>query len=144
MSILSIVILGFVLLETANVAVLYFRPGSKLGNSVGVFKAWEKCQRDPEIRPFVSYLVNWVAGTKLIFIALLIVIVIFADRETVMAAAIALVVSISSFFWRLYPLIRRMDRDGQIAPRGYSRVLAWMILVFVLVFSAATLINFGR
>jgi hypothetical protein len=144
MNAVSIVILGFVLIETANVVALYFFPGSKLGNSVGIFEAWEKCQRDPEIRPFVSYLVNWVAGTKLIFIALLVVILSTAGRETVLAAAIALVVSIASFFWRLFPLIRQMDRDGQIAPKNYSAVLGWMILGFILVFLVATLVELSR
>jgi len=36
---LSIVILGFVVLESSNVLALYFFPGSRYANSVGVFKA---------------------------------------------------------------------------------------------------------
>jgi len=63
-----------------------------------VFKAWEKSKADPEIHDLVKYLVNWVAGTKLIFISLLIVILIVADDRTVVFARIALVISITSFF----------------------------------------------
>lgn len=141
MSALTIVIIGFLILEATNVVALYFFPDSKLANSVGVFKAWEKSKQDPEIHSFVKYLVNWVAGTKLIFILLLIVIVYAANEQTLLLAGVALVISISSFFWRLFPLIRRMDRDSQIDPKSYSAVLGWMILAFVLVFLAAILIS---
>jgi len=46
---------------------------SRMFNSIGVFNAWEKSKADPEMHNFVKYLTNWVAGTKLIFIALLLV-----------------------------------------------------------------------
>lgn len=119
---------------------LYFFPGSKYANGVGVFKAWEKSKGDPEIHNFVKYLVNWVAGTKLIFIFLLIVILYTADEQSLVLTSVALVISIASFFWRLFPMIRRMDRDYQIDPKNYSAVLGWMILVFILVFMTATII----
>ena len=127
-------------MEAANVAALYFFPGSKYANSVGVFKAWEKSKADPEVHNFVKYLVNWVAGTKLIFVLLLIVILFTAEDQTLVFISIALILSIASFFWRLFPLIRRMDRDEQIDPKNYSTVLGWMILAFILVFSIATII----
>jgi Mn2+/Fe2+ NRAMP family transporter len=129
-------------MEAANVATLYFFPGSKYTNGVGVFKAWEKSKSDPEIHNFVKYLVNWVAGTKLIFILLLIVILLVADDRTLVFAGIALVISIASFFWRLFPLIRKMDRTGQIEPEKYSVALGWMIAVFILVFAAAVIFSF--
>ena len=137
MKILTMATIGFLILEGANVAALYFFPGSKYANGVGVFKAWEKSKRDPEIHDFVKYLVNWVAGTKLIFILLLIVILYTADAQNLVLTATALVISIASFFWRLFPLIRKMDRNGQIDPRNYSAVLGWMILVLILVFLVA-------
>jgi hypothetical protein len=140
MNILTIVTIGFLLLEAANVAALYFSPGSKYANAVGVFKAWEKSKADPEIHDFVKYLVNWVAGTKLIFIFLLIVILIVADDRTLVFAGIALVISIASFFWRLFPLLRRMDRAGQIEPQKYAIALGWMIAAFILVFSIAVIL----
>jgi hypothetical protein len=134
MNILTIVTIGFLIFEATNVVALYFYPGSKFANSVVVFSAWEKSKQDPEIHNFVKYLVNWVAGTKLIFILLLIVILYTADQQTVLFSSVALVLSIASFFWRLYPLIRKMDRDGQIDPKNYSAVLGWMILAFILFF----------
>jgi len=41
---LTIVTIGFLILEATNVVALYFFPDSKLANSVGVFKAWEKSE----------------------------------------------------------------------------------------------------
>ena len=82
MNILTIVIIGFLILEGTNVLALYFFPGSKYANAIGVFKAWEKSKGDPEVHDLVKYLVNWVAGTKLIFICLLIVILVIADDRT--------------------------------------------------------------
>jgi hypothetical protein len=137
MNLLTIVTIGFLILEATNVATLYFFPGSKYANGVGVFKAWEKSKADQEIHDFVKYLVTWVAGTKLIFIFLLIVILIISDDRTLIFSGIALVISIASFFWRLFPLIRTMDERGQIEPRYYSKVLGWMIGAFILVFAAA-------
>ena len=65
------VILGFLLLELSNVLILYFFPDSKLANGMGTFKAWDKSKVDTQVHDLVLYLVNWVAGTKLIFIGLL-------------------------------------------------------------------------
>ena len=74
MSILSITIVAFAVLETLNVTTLYFQPGTRFGNGVGVLNAWGKSKTDPDLHQFVRYLVFWVAGTKLIFITLLLVI----------------------------------------------------------------------
>ena len=138
---LTTISIGFLILEATNVVALYFFPGSKYANSVGIFTAWEKSKRDPDIHNFVKYLVNWVAGTKLIFIMLLIVILYVADDQTLLFATMALVISIASFFWRLFPLIRKMDREGQINPKNYSAVLGWMIFAFILIFLAGILIS---
>jgi hypothetical protein len=144
MNLLTIVTIAFLILEATNVLALYFFPDSKLANSVGVFKAWEKSKGDPEIHNFVKYLVNWVAGTKLIFILLLIVILYIADEQTLVLTSAALVISIASFFWRLFPLIHRMDHDGQIDPKNYSAVLGWMIFAFILVFLTAIIFSVFR
>ncbi len=140
MDILVIVILLFIILESFNIAFLYFNPGSRKGNGVGVFNAWEKSKSDPEVHQFVRYLVNWVAGTKLIFILLLIVIVITGDEITRMWSVIALILSIFSFYFRLYPFIRQMDAQGQITPKGYSKMLGMMITGMIVVFCGALLI----
>ena len=139
MNLLSGVMIGFVILETSNVAALYFFPDSKMANSMGVFKAWEKSKADPEVHDMVRYLVNWVAGTKLIFILLLTVLLARADAESLTLAGIALVLSISTFFWRLFPLIKKMDRNDQISPKNYSNILGWMILGMIVIFLAALL-----
>jgi hypothetical protein len=141
MNTITIVTIGFLILETTNVVTLYFFPDSKYANGVGVFKAWEKSKSDPDLHNFVKYMVNWVAGTKLIFILLLIVILYTANDQTLIFSSIALVISIASFFWRLFPLIRKMDRDDQIDPKNYARVLGRMILAFILAFLAAILIS---
>ena len=140
MTIIEVVILGFVLLETSNVLMLYFAPGSSNANAVGVFTAWEKSKQYPEIHDFVKYLVYWIAGTKLIFILLLTVIVLFADAETQRICVMALIIAILSFYWRLFPLIKKMDQNGQIDPKNYSVILGIMIFVFVAVFLIVALI----
>jgi hypothetical protein len=137
MNILRIVTIGFLILEASNVVTLYFFPGSKYANGVGVFNAWEKSKQDPEVHNFVKYLVNWVAGTKLIFILLLIVILLTASEQTMLWTGIAMVVSVASFFWRLFPIIRNMEHKNQIDPKNYSVVLGWMILAIIAVFLAA-------
>jgi len=141
MSFLTIVTIGFLVLESANVIVLYFKPEFKYANGVGIFKAWEKSKLDPEVHDFVKYLVNWVAGTKLIFILLLIVVLVIADEQTLMFFAAALIVSIASFFWRLFPMIRKMDREDMIQPMGYSLILGIMIGAFILIFLSAILVE---
>jgi len=141
MNVLTIVIIGFLILEAINVTTLYFSPGSKLANGVGVFKAWEASKQYPEIHDFVRYLVNWVAGVKLIFIFLLIVILYFGDQKTLLFSAAALFASTLSFYWRLFPLIRKMDRNSQVEPRNYSTGLAFMILGFIIIFFVAVHIS---
>jgi len=137
MNILSIAILLFLVLETLNVIMLYFTPGTKKGNGLGVFNAYEKSKKDPEVHALVKYLINWVAGTKLIFIALLIVIILTANDNTIFFSVIALILSILTFYWRLFPAIRNMDKKNEITPIGYSKTLGMMILIFIIVFASA-------
>ncbi len=140
MNLIKIFTIGFLTLEATNVIALYFFPETKYANSIGVFKAWEKSKSDPEMHNFVKYLVNWVAGTKLIFILLLIVILFTANDQTMIFTGSALVISIASFFWRLFPLIRKMDSEGQIEPKKYSIALGWMIGAFILMFLVAIIV----
>ena len=140
MSFVQIVVALFMLLELSNVLALYFAPGSKYANAVGVFTAWEASKRDPEIHNFVRYLVYWVAGAKLIFLCLLGVIVLYGDAQVQRMSLLALAIATSSFYWRLFPLIRKMDKTGQIEPKNYSMVLGIMIFVFVVVFVVGAII----
>jgi hypothetical protein len=130
----------FALLETLNVILLYKKPDFDQGNTVGVFRAYAKSQEDPEIAPFVNYLINWVAGTKLIFIVLIIGIIITGGEAETVFSIIALIFSIATFFSRLYPRLAKMDADGQLSEKGYSRTLAIMIGSFIAVFVIALVI----
>lgn len=142
MIVLQVVISVFIFIEILNVMTLYFRPESKIGNGVGVFNALHKSKDNEEIYPLVAYLINWVAGTKLIFIMLGIVIVIFGDEQMMLFAVIALIVSILSFYWRLFPSIKKLDLKNEISPQGYSKTLNIMIGSFLLVFALALVVYF--
>ena len=139
---LKIAITLFVMLEIGNIMILYFMPDSKLANAMGYFKAWEKSKNDPDVHAMVKYLVNWVAGTKLIFILLLIVFLVWGDDKTLPFVGVAMTLSIATFFFRLFPIMKDMDQKGQVDPKGYSKTLRWMILGMILVFSAATFLAF--
>jgi len=136
----KVVIIAFILLELSNVLALYFSPGSKKANAVGVFSAWEKSKQYPEIHDFIEYLVYWVAGAKLIFLFLLTVILLFGNLDIQRMSLLAVGLATLSFFWRLFPLIRKMDRSGQIEPKNYSTVLGVMIFSFVALFALAAFI----
>jgi len=136
----KIVIFAFIILETSNVLALYFAPGSKKANAVGVFSAWEKSKQYPEIHDFIKYLVNWVAGAKLIFLFLLAGIALFGDLNQQRLSLLALAIATLSFYWRLFPLIKKMDREDQIEPKNYSNVLGVMILSMVILFLLAAFI----
>jgi hypothetical protein len=137
---IKIVITLFVILETGNIMMLYFMPDFNMGNGMGAFKAWLKSKDDPKFHDLASYLVNWVAGTKLIFIGLLIVLLFTGDKLTLLIAAGVMALTISAFYWRMFPLIRKMDQEGEIEPAGYSKTLGWMILVFIVMFLVAILL----
>lgn len=139
---IKIAIIAFIILEMGNIMMMYFLPDSKMGNGVGVFKAWEKSKTDPEIHNFAKYMVNWVAGTKVIFILLLIVFLVWGDDKTLPFVGVAMTLSIATFFFRLFPIMKDMDQEGQIDPKGYSKTLRWMILGMVILFIGATILSF--
>ena len=143
MSLVLIIIGFFLILELSNVIVMYASPGSTKANAVGVFAAWEKSKADPEIHNFVRYLVYWVAGTKLIFISLLIVVLAFADPITQSFAILALIITTATFYVKLFPLIRNIDREGQLTQSGYSKTLGIMIFVMIIAFIVAYLVSAG-
>jgi len=134
MNILQISILIFVFIECLNVAMLYMMPQSKMGNGVGIFDAFFKVQEEGKYVDFVSYLINWVAGTKLIFIMMGLVAVIFGNEKVHIFSVVALILSILSFYFRLFPLIKKMDKLGEISPKGYAKTLNMMIMSFLLMF----------
>jgi len=140
MNTLTIVITIFIILESLNIIVLYFFPESDKGNGVKIFNAFEKSKSDPEIHAFINYLINWVAGTKLIFILLLIAILLVGNNQIKLYGLVALLFSVSTYFWRLHPLIKLMDESGWIFPKGYSRTLGYTIAVFLIVFTISLIV----
>lgn len=137
MDFISAVLIIFIVLETSNVVMLYFIPGTKKGNAMGTFKSYKKYKDNKEIFPLVSYLVNWVAGTKLIFIVLLIGVVILGTPEIKIFSVVGLILSVSTFYIKLYPAIKKMDSNNHITPKGYSKTLGIMIAIFILLFIIA-------
>ena len=127
MNVAQIGILVFTIIECLNVIMLYFMPESKMGNGVGVFNTYHETMKEEKTKDFVKYLINWVAGAKLIFIMIGIVVIIFGDDLTQLFTVVALIISILSFYWRLFPAIRKLDKKGEISPKGYSKTLNYMI-----------------
>ena len=142
MIVLNIVLIAFSILESLNVILLYSMPGSKMGNAVGVFNAYEKTRENEETKSFVDYLINWVAGTKLIFLVLIIGIVITGTATTKVFSIFALIFSIATFYFKLYPGLKKMDGRDEINPKGYSRTLAIMISSFITIFALALVVFF--
>jgi hypothetical protein len=139
--VLTTLVAVFLVLETANVAALYVSPGSRRFNAVGVFTAWTSSQRDGDLHDVVRYLVFWVAGTKVIVIALWLAILLVGDPTTQLWASIVMVPAIATFYWKLFPIIRRLDARGLIRPAGYSRTLGWMIAGFIGAFVVAVAVS---
>ena len=112
------------------------------GNGVAVFNPWFKAKKEESDELFAKYMVNWVAGTKLIFIVLLLVILFTAQETTKIFAVLAMILSIATYYFRLNPIIKRLDEMGEITPKGYSKTLFYMITGFIVMFSTALLIYF--
>ncbi len=134
MIILNIIIILFIVMETANILILYLNPATKLGNGVGVFKSYHENQDKEDNRLFIKYLIRWVANAKVIFIALLIVILITAPEQVKLYSCIATTASIAMYFITLHPIIKQLDNDGLISPKGYSKGLFFMITGFIAMF----------
>ena len=141
MNILQIGISVFVFIEFLNIMMLYFMPGSKMGNGVGVFNDYHTLNENEDSKEFVGYLINWVAGAKLIFIMIGIVVVIFGNYNTQLYTVVALIISILSFYWRLFPTIKRLDHQEKINPKGYYKTLNYMILSFVIGFCVILIVS---
>ena len=139
--IIDICISLFIIMELANVGALYFNPDTKQFNGMGVFKAWHTLRDDEQYGDVARYLVNWVAGAKLIFIALLIVILFFGSREVKVISCALMILSIATFFWRLSPLMKKMDLKGMTDPRGYHRTLTIMITCIMGAFLTAFIVG---
>lgn len=142
MDILSISIIIFCIMELGNVLILYFMPDSRLGNGVAVFNSWQDVKKDKALDLFAHYMAYWVAGVKLIFIFLLIVVLFTGTELTKIWAVIAMILSIATYFWKLHPIIKELDNMNKITPKGYSKTLGLMISGFLLMFSLSLILYF--
>ncbi len=142
MLILDIVLMIFIILETMNIAIIYFFPEFKYGNGVAVFKFISKSKDDQAASLFAKYMANWVAGSKLIFIALLLVIFFTGSELTKLLSVIVLVPCIATFYIKLNPIMRKLDAMGQLNPKGYSKTLLFMITGFISMFLVALALYF--
>ena len=127
-------------MELGNVLILYFNPDSKLGNGVAVFDAWRDVKEDKNLDLFAHYMAYWVAGVKLIFIFLLLVVLLTGNEITKIWAVVAMIISIATYFWKLHPIIKELDILNKINPKGYSKTLGLMISGFLLMFSTALIL----
>lgn len=142
MIILNIVLAIFIVLEFFNLLVLYFKPSMRQANGLGAFDAWSKSKKDPEIHSLVKYLAYWVAGTKLIIISLLTVILVLAEPTLKIISVGVLVITIGSFYWKMFPVIKRMDKDGHIAPTGYHKTLSAIVAMCMLALALSAVLAY--
>jgi len=140
MDYISIALIIFIVLELSNVMVMYFFNETTIANGVGVFKNYTE-QSDPGTKDLIRYLIYWVAGTKLIFIALLVVIIIWGDLLLKQIAVVVMVISVSIFYWKMFPLVKKIEKNDGIKTKNYSRNLALIIGGFILMFIAALLMT---
>ena len=59
-------------------------------------------------------------------IGLITVFLFTIPKQKLVYFAMVMVITIASFFWRLYPMIRSTDIAGQLNPRGRARKLGTM------------------
>ncbi len=140
MNIIEIAILIFIILETTNIIILYFFPDSKYGNGIAIFNNWHLSKNDKNSKLYAKYMKNWVAGSKLIFVGLLILILLFGNDELKLYTMPMLILSISTYYIKLHPIIKKLDNNNMITPKGYSKSLFIMITVFITMFATALLI----
>lgn len=142
MNILNISIIIFIIMESLNVAILYFFPNSPYGNGVAIFNFWKNSVDDENAYLFAKYMKNWVAGVKLIFIFLLAVILLTGSELTKIWAVVAMILSIATYYVGLHPTIKKLDKNEQLTPKGYSKALFFMITGFMTMFTVALIAHF--
>ncbi len=132
MTFLIIVMIGFLLLEVSNVFVLFITPDSRQVHGMGMFPAWQKSKSDPDVHNLMRYLTIWVAGSKLILVALLIVILAWGGKQLLPIAGFAMAISMLPFYFGLFPTMKRIDERYQVEPKGFSMRLGFTITMLIL------------
>ena len=141
MSAIQVTLLVIASVEVLSVLELYFMQDRCIFNGVAMFKVCVLARKDPDLFGMVRYLVNWVAGVKLIVIGLIVVIVFTAPANTILYAAISMIFTIASFFWRMFPMSRKFDEAGLIEPKGRSKMLGIMVLSLEVFLVASILVE---
>ena len=127
----------FIVIETLNILELYFDQDRDVFHGVSFFTGWEKSKENEECNLLLQYFVNWVAGIKLIVVMVLGVLIFMASDQVLIGVAIVLVVAIASFYWRMWPLLVKMNRKGYIIPGNRSTQLMVMLSFLELGFVCA-------
>ena len=127
MNAIQVSFLVFAIIEILNMLELYFMQDNCMFNGICLFSGWEKSKEDPEVHGLIRYLLNWLAGMKMLVIGLVLVLIFTAPKQTLILSAISMVITIGSFYWRMYPMICKADDAGQIKRKGRSRLLGTMV-----------------
>lgn len=128
MKTIQITLLIFVIVETLNMLELYFLQDNCRFNGACVFSGWKKSKADPEVHALMRYLVNWLAGVKMIVVGLLLVLIFTVPEESLLLITITLFLTTASYFWRMHPMLRAADQAGQVIPRGHAKRLSVMVV----------------
>lgn len=142
MSALQICLLVFAGIETLSVLELYFLQDRCMFNGAAMFSGWEISKEVPEVHGMVRYLVNWVAGMKLIVVSLLVVLALTAPTLTLLYVGITLALTVGAFFWRMFPLAHKFDTYGFINPKGRAKTMGLMVAGLQVLLVGAALIDF--
>ncbi len=135
-------IILFIAIELSNVLIIYFRPEFKYGNSLRAFNHWSIAKSDETMFLFVKYLANWVAGCKLLFIVLLIVILLTGSDITKIISICVMIPAIATYYLKLYPIIKKLDKSNQITPKGYPKSQLLMITMIIALFAISLVVYF--
>lgn len=141
MSALQVTFLVFASIEGLSILELYFMQDRCMFNGVAMFSGWEISKEVPEVHGLVRYLVNWVAGMKLIVVGLLVVLALTAPAQTLLMAGIVLVLTVASFFWRMFPIACKFDKHEFIQPKGRAKTMGMMVAGLELVLVASIFIT---
>jgi hypothetical protein len=141
MTLITIVTIAFMVLESLNILMMYLKPEFKYSNGIGVFNGWDMSKGNEEVHGLAKYLVRWVANTKLIFIGLLIVILAIGTHEVQLYSMLVMAVTTAAFFFALFPLIRKLDKKGHITPKNYSLILFLEVFLITGAFTTAFVLS---
>lgn len=140
MNILDISLLGFCTLEILNIIILFFKPDFKYGNSLAVFKSFMDNKNNENLNLFHKYLTNWVASCKVIFIVLIAVIVFYTNDKVKIITLIAVIFSISLYYFSLFPILKKLANKNELNDPKYPNKLTKLITLMIALLLCAILI----